>query len=73
VRGRSSRHDGRRARHLAALERRTIMDKLPPHVQAVVDEFLAVTPPLSPAQQRLIQRFAAIATAPRVAQAAEAS
>ena len=31
------------------------MPKLPPHVQAAVDELLAVAPPLSPAQKRAIQ------------------
>jgi hypothetical protein len=30
---------------------------LPPNVQARVDELVAIAPPLSPAQQRLIQRL----------------
>lgn len=46
------------------------MQPLPPYMQARVDELLAVAPPLSPAQQLLIRRFGAIATAPRVTQAA---
>lgn len=32
------------------------MQPLPPHVQAYADELLAVAPPLSPAQRRLIQQ-----------------
>jgi hypothetical protein len=32
------------------------MIKLPPHVQAYADELAAAAPPLSPAQQRLIQQ-----------------
>jgi hypothetical protein len=30
---------------------------LPPHVQARGDELVAIAPPLSPGQQRLIQRL----------------
>jgi hypothetical protein len=33
------------------------MNKLPPNVQARVDELVEIAPPLSPAQQRLIQRL----------------
>jgi hypothetical protein len=33
------------------------MEKLPPHVKAYADELLAVAPPLSPAQKRLIQQL----------------
>lgn len=33
------------------------MIELPPHVKAHADELLAVAPPLSPAQKRLIQQL----------------
>lgn len=39
------------------------MTSLPPHVQARVDELVAVAPPLSPGQQAVIQR--ALAPVPR--------
>ena len=32
------------------------MPELPPYVKAYADELLAVAPPLSPAQKRLIQQ-----------------
>jgi hypothetical protein len=38
------------------------MVSLPPHVQAAVDELVACAPPLTPEQERLIQRFYAQAT-----------
>jgi hypothetical protein len=40
---------------------------LPPHVQARVDELVAIAPPLSPAQQRLIQRLLGPHAAPAAA------